>query len=129
MLFRGFLGLAAVIVNSPHAAADYTTTINAQSNQGTWDGWGTSLAWWAAKFGGRTDLADIFFTLKTQSFLGQTLPGLGFTIARYNPGACSWNSYNGASMAVSSKMISSRQIEGYWIDWGSEDPSSSSWNW
>lgn len=127
MHFHALLGFALVL--SPHVAADYTTTINAQSNRGTWDGWGTSLAWWAKKFGDREDLADIFFTLKTTSLIGLNLPGLGFNIARYNVGACSSNTYDSTSMVVSANIKSSRQVDGYWIDWASEDPTSSSWNW
>ncbi|KAK0721231.1 glycoside hydrolase superfamily [Apiosordaria backusii] len=110
--------------------ADLTTVIDATSNRGTWEGWGTSLAWWAAAFGQRDDLADIFFTLKTTSFQGQSLPGLGFTIARYNAGASSTNTINSSTrMVVSPKMIPSRQVEGFWLDWTSSDPSSPSWKW
>ncbi|OIW33091.1 endo-beta-1,6-galactanase [Coniochaeta ligniaria NRRL 30616] len=111
------------------AAADTTTTISPSTNWGTWDGWGTSLAWWAKEFGTRDDLADIFFSTKTTSFNGTSVPGLGLTVVRYNAGACSWNSINGESMVVSPKMIASRQVEGYWTDWNSSDPSSASWKW
>lgn len=123
------VGLAFTVANIPSANADVTTVIDAKSNRGTWEGWGTSLAWWAAAFGNRDDLADIFFTTKTVNFQGQSLPGLGLNIARYNAGACSWNSYNGSKMVVSPKMIPSRQVEGFWQDWASTDPSSSSWKW
>jgi galactan endo-1,6-beta-galactosidase len=111
------------------AAADTTTTISATTNWGTWDGFGTSLAWWARKFGSRDDLADVFFSTKTTTISGTAVPGLGFTVVRYNAGACSWNSINGESMVVSPKMIPSRQVEGYWTDWNSSDPSSASWQW
>lgn len=111
------------------ATADTTTTLNPSTNWGVWDGWGTSLAWWAKKFGSRDDLADIFFSTKTTSFGGISVPGLGLNIVRYNAGACSWNLVNGESMVVSPKMMASRQIEGFWTDWTSTDPSSSSWKW
>ncbi|KAK4159048.1 glycoside hydrolase family 30 protein [Cladorrhinum sp. PSN259] len=123
------VALALMAANFPVANADLTTVIDAKSNRGTWEGWGTSLAWWAAAFGNRDDLADIFFTTKTVNFQGQSLPGLGFNIARYNAGASSWNSYNGSKMVVSPKIIPSRQIEGFWQDWGNSNPSSSSWKW
>ncbi|KAK6820719.1 glycoside hydrolase family 30 protein [Apiospora arundinis] len=110
-------------------AADTTTTVNPSTNWGTWEGWGTSLAWWAAAFGDRDDLADLFFSTKSVNFGGKTVPGLGFNIARYNAGASSKNSVNGESMVVSPKMILSRQVEGFWTDWTSADPASSSWNW
>ncbi|KAJ2894483.1 hypothetical protein MKZ38_007504 [Zalerion maritima] len=135
MLTRARLlsALAAPLIlfptNTLLAAADYSTTISSSIDWGTWEGWGTSLAWWAAAFGDSDDLADIFFSLDTVSWGSQSLPGLGFNIGRYNAGACSWNSVDGESMAVSSNMIPSRQIEGYWLDWDSSDPSSSSWDW
>ncbi|EFQ35891.1 endo-beta-1,6-galactanase [Colletotrichum graminicola] len=119
------IGLASV---SP-AAADTTTTIDPTSYRGTWEGWGTSLAWWAARFGTRDDLADIFFTTNTTSFGGANLPGLGLNIVRHNAGASSWNSIGSLSMVVSPNMIPSRQIEGHWIDWNSADPTSASWRW
>lgn len=111
------------------AAADETWTINASSNWGTWEGWGVSLAWWAKAFGSRDDLADIFFTLDTTTFNSQSLPGLGFNIARYNAGACSNNTYGSDTMVESPDIGASRQIDGFWWDWGSSDPSSSSWHW
>ena len=122
------IALAALAI-CPPTTADTTTTINPSTNWGTWEGWGTSLAWWAKRFGNRDDLADIFFTLNTKSFGGQSMPGLGFNIVRHNAGACSWNSINGESMMVSANMMPSRQIEGHWIDYSSTDPSTSSWNW
>ncbi|TQN63928.1 Endo-beta-1,6-galactanase [Colletotrichum shisoi] len=119
------LGLASLSA----VAADTTTIIDAKSDHGTWEGWGTSLAWWARRFGTRDDLADVFFTTKTTSLGGASLPGLGFNIVRHNAGACSWNAVNGESMVVSPMMMLSRQIEGHWIDWNSTDPASSSWRW
>lgn len=111
------------------AAADETWTINASSNWGTWEGWGVSLAWWAKAFGTRTDLANIFFSTASTTFNSASLPGLGFNIARYNAGACSNNTYDGATMVESPDMIASRQMDGYWWDWASGDPTSSSWHW
>ncbi|MEI9959844.1 MAG: hypothetical protein WDM76_01555 [Limisphaerales bacterium] len=44
--------LAIVLLFSPVGArADYTTTINPQTTWGVWEGWGTSLCWWANVFG------------------------------------------------------------------------------
>lgn len=128
MRFQAAFELSVLLLGS-FTAADYTTTVDPQSNRGTWDGWGTSLAWWAAAFGDREDLADLFFTLDSQTFLGLNLPGLGLNIVRYNAGASSWNSYNDESMVESPNIIASRQIEGYWLDWASTDPASSSWDW
>jgi len=124
-----FIRAAVVLASSYSVDADVTTTIDSKSNWGTWEGWGTSLAWWAQQFGNRDDLADIFFTLKQTKFNGETLPGLGFNIVRYNAGACSWNTIDGEKMVVSPNVKRSRQMEGYWLDWKSSDPASSSWNW
>ncbi|RYC62423.1 Glucosylceramidase [Xylaria longipes] len=124
-----FFILTQAIFSFDTVFADITTTIKASSNYGTWDGWGTSLAWWAAAFGDRDDLADIVFSLGEVSFNGFTLPGLGMNIVRYNAGATSSNSINGESIVKSPKINLSRLIDGYWIDWQSTDQASSSWQW
>ncbi|MEU0074256.1 glycoside hydrolase [Streptomyces sp. NPDC006332] len=111
------------------AHADATIAVNPGTSYGTWEGWGTSLAWWANVFGARDDFADIFFTTKSVSYNGTTLPGLGLNIARYNLGACSWNSVSGTTMAVSPNIPAFKQIEGFWQDWNNEDPASSAWDW
>ena len=111
------------------AAADSTTTVNPTANYGTWEGWGTSLAWWANVFGNRDDFADLFFTTKSVTYNGTSLPGLGLNIARYNLGGCSANSYDGSSMVASPNIPAYKQIEGYWHDWASATPTSSSWDW
>lgn len=114
---------------SQRARADTTLSLDPSTTWGTWEGWGVSLAWWAKAFGNRDDLATVFFSLNSQTIDGQTLPGLGFNIARYNAGACSNNTYDGDSMVVSSNIKPSRQMDSFWLDWGSSDPTSSSWNW
>lgn len=129
MYLRAIFVFTLAIANYPFTKADVTTTIDPTSNWATWEGWGVSLAWWAKAFGDRDDLADIFFTLDATVFNGQTLPGLGLNIVRYNAGACSWNNISGAVMVVSPDMITSRQMDGYWLDWHSTDSSSASWSW
>ncbi|MEU5183794.1 glycoside hydrolase [Streptomyces longwoodensis] len=111
------------------AHADATVPVNPSVSYGNWEGWGTSLAWWANVFGARDDFADLFFTTGTVTYNGTSLPGLGLTIARYNLGACSWNSVGGTTMAVSPNIPAFKQIEGYWQDWNNEDPASPAWNW
>ncbi|MEU2337554.1 beta-1,6-galactanase [Streptomyces sp. NPDC013172] len=111
------------------ARADATITVSPSTSWGTWEGWGTSLAWWGNVFGTRDDFADIFFTTKSTSYNGTSLPGLGLNIARYNLGASSWNTVNGESMVASANIPAFKQIEGYWQDWNNEDPTSSAWNW
>lgn len=111
------------------ARADYTTSVTPATSWGTWEGWGTSLCWWGKAWGDRDDLADIMFTRNSVSYSGTSLPGLGLNIVRYNAGACSWNTIDGESMVVSENMMASRQMEGFWLDWDSSDPASSSWDW
>ncbi|MGW6734924.1 beta-1,6-galactanase [Streptomyces sp. NPDC055013] len=111
------------------AHADATIAVNPGTSYGTWEGWGTSLAWWANVFGNRNDFADLFFTTNSVTYNGTTLPGLGLNIARYNLGACSWNSVNGETMAESPNIPGFKQIEGFWQDWNNEDPTSSAWDW
>lgn len=118
------------LLSSP-ARADYTTVPNPATTWGTWEGWGASLCWWANVFGQRNDLADILFTLNS-TYLPEasaTLPGLGMNIARYNAGACSWNSIGGVTMVASPNIPAFRQMQGFWLDWNSSDPNSASWNW
>ncbi|NGO67193.1 glycoside hydrolase [Streptomyces boncukensis] len=103
--------------------------IDPAGSWGAWEGWGTSLAWWANVFGERDDLADVFFTRRTVDVGGAPLPGLGLNLARYNLGACSWNAVNGERMVESPNIPRFKQIEGYWKDWRDEDPSSAAWDW
>jgi hypothetical protein len=126
---RWVAAVALAVALSGPAWADYTTTVNPTTNWGTWEGWGCSLAWWANTFGNRDDLADIVFTTQSTALNGQTLPGLGMNIARYNVGASTWSSINGDSMVVSPNIPAYRQIQGFWLDWFSSDPSSASWSW
>ncbi|MCX2925283.1 glycoside hydrolase [Streptomyces sp. NEAU-W12] len=111
------------------AHADATIAVDPSAAFGTWEGWGTSLAWWANVFGGRDDFADLFFTTRSVPYGGRTLPGLGLNIARYNLGACGWNSVGGETMVQSPNIPGFKQIEGYWQDWNNEDPASSAWKW
>ncbi|MFI0780300.1 glycoside hydrolase [Streptomyces sp. NPDC021212] len=111
------------------AHADEAVSVDPGTDHGGWEGWGTSLAWWANLFGGRDDFADIFFTTRNTAYAGTTLPGLGLNIARYNLGGCAWTSVGGQSMAVSPNIPRFKQIEGYWHDWSSEDPASAAWRW
>ncbi|KAJ7176057.1 endo-beta-1,6-galactanase [Mycena crocata] len=128
--FRGLLTLAVALLATRPAVADTTTTINPSTNFGTWEGWGTSLAWWAKAFGTQTTLADIFFTRNTVSFNGRSYPGLGLNIVRYNAGASSFNKDpDGDTMVASPKIKASRQIDTFWPDWTSTSPNSTSWTW
>jgi galactan endo-1,6-beta-galactosidase len=95
-----------------------------------WEGWGTSLCWWAATpLGERDDVADLLFTTNPVSFEGRVIPGLGLNIVRYNAGACSTQAVDGVSMVVSPKIPPTRQIEGFWVDGRQTNTTSTAWNW
>jgi galactan endo-1,6-beta-galactosidase len=129
MVKPGFVIALVVALFPGPVRADYTTVINPQTTWGTWEGWGASLCWWANVFGTRNDLADIVFTTNYTSLNGQTLPGLGMNIARYNAGGCSSNSIGSDTMQSSANIPAFRQMAGYWLDWFSSDPASASWSW
>lgn len=125
-------------LQADHAAADYTVTVKGKDAPlAEWEGWGTSLCWWASVFGDRGDIADLLFTLNATVSLsngGVTgLPALGFNIARYNIGGTGNNviSENGSPVTIkaSSDMPAFKAIETFWLDWFNSDPASSSWNW
>jgi len=103
--------------------------IDPAAKQGTWDGWGASLCWWAAVFGDRTELADAMFTTKEVQVEGERLPGLGLNIVRYNAGACGWRKIGEREMQKSKIIHRYRQMEGFWLDGRSSDPTSDSWDW
>ncbi|MEU0925816.1 glycoside hydrolase [Streptomyces malaysiensis] len=111
------------------ARADEAIGVDPGTDHGVWEGWGTSLAWWANLFGRRDDFADLFFTTEAVGYGGRSLPGLGLNIARYNLGGCAWTSAGGESMVASPNIPRFKQIEGYWHDWSSEDPASPAWHW
>jgi O-glycosyl hydrolase len=77
------LGLASlgVAADAP-ARADYTATADPSVQYKTWQGWGTSLAWWAKVVGGfpepvRSEYMDRAF---------DPVKGLGLNVVRYNIG-------------------------------------------
>jgi galactan endo-1,6-beta-galactosidase len=111
-------------------ASMVTVKIDPNVSYGTWRGWGCSLAWWAQALGDREDLATAIFTRQTVTIAGTPVPGLNLNFARYNPGACSWNTLaDGRHMAVSPNIGRSRQMDSFWIDPASSDPTSAAWNW
>jgi galactan endo-1,6-beta-galactosidase len=123
------LALASAAEEPATEGVARTIVIDPAAEQGTWQGWGVSLAWWAAVFGDRDDLADALFTTRTVQVGPDPLPGLGLNIVRYNAGACSWNEIDGRKMAVSKIIHRYRQMEGFWLDGKNPDPGSSSWDW
>lgn len=126
--------LIALSLLAAGARADYTLTVNKNENRGTWEGWGCSLAWWGKGVGSssyQTTYADLIFTLNTVSFNGQNLPGLGLNIARYNIGGGGLSTDNIGGTVDNKPSIQPwyKDIDGYWKDWYSTSPTSSSWDW
>ncbi|KAL3673561.1 hypothetical protein V7S43_001266 [Phytophthora oleae] len=129
----------ALVLSLPSqvAAKDYTVKTDAATTiVETWEGWGTSLCWWANAFGDREDIADLLFTQKAAVTLkgkSSGLPALGFNIARYNVGGSSKNVIDDSgteiAMKQSEKMPAFKAIESFWLDWSSNDTTSKSWNW
>ena len=52
-----------------------------QTNGGRWEGWGTSLCWWANRIGYNETL-----TAKSAALFFDAQKGLGLNIMRYNVG-------------------------------------------
>ena len=127
------LFLLAFCVASDSAHAQYTLQVKPTEDRGTWQGWGSSLAWWANAVGGRNYeslYADLFYTRKNIDFLGKQLPGLGFNIARYNIGGGGHGVvYGDLKEQLSPDIPLYKDIEGYWLNPGSADPTSASWDW
>ncbi|EEY65831.1 uncharacterized protein PITG_03357 [Phytophthora infestans T30-4] len=136
----GAVALAYVFVLSlplQVTAKDYTVKADASTTLvDTWEGWGTSLCWWANAFGDREDIADLLFTQKdTVTLKGRSsgLPALGFNIARYNVGGSSRNVIDDGGTEIAMKnspnMPAFKFIESFWLDWSSNETSSKSWDW
>jgi len=107
------------------SASDYSIRLDPDNVLSTWDGFGTSLSWWANVFGDRADIADALFTLEDSVAINGSstpVPGLGFNVARYNLGASGDRSWGGNSMYRSSNMLPKKSIQAYWQDGASRDP-------
>jgi len=130
-----FFLLETVFTVAPSAgehssATSITATVDPTKTWNTWDGWGSSLAWWARAIGGTRNAdiyADLIYRTSDISVGEEKYPGLGFNIARYNVGG------GGIKQPLerkSPKMPWFRDIHGYWTnpdnpvtDYGSD------WNW
>lgn len=90
---------------------------------GNWDGWGSSLAWWARAIGGTSNAdyyADLIYTMKATN----GYPGLGLNIVRYNIGG---GGINQSKENKGPKLQWQMDIHGYWPNLNNPDPAS--WNW
>src|ERR1700739_1292789 len=82
--FLGGLGLQGG-ARSQNSAAMGLVMMDPTPDLGTWEGWGSSLAWWGRAVGGTANAdyyADLLYTTKSVD----GYPGLGLNIVRYNGG-------------------------------------------
>jgi len=115
-------------------SSSYTAKIGNEVIVPRWDGWGINLSWWAARKDSlplKEAFADLLFTNKPAVDFGavRNLPGLGLNIVRYELGGASERPANGHSMVKGPNYFHDRVLEGFWLDWNSRDPISSSWDW
>ena len=105
------------------ALAAETIRLDPTKNFGTWEGWGSSLAWWARAIGGTANAdyyADLIYTTKTTG----GYPGLGLNIVRYNLGG---GGIEQPQENKGPKLQWQMDIHGYWTDPNNTDPTS--WDW
>lgn len=129
------LALSFLGVNSLTARAQVTVKVNPGEIRSIYfDGFGCSLAWWANQFGNSATantMADLCFTSKTVPWQGDTLPGLGMRILRYNIGGGGGGATidGGTVENVSPNMPNFKNMLGFWRNWFHDDPASDSWDW
>jgi galactan endo-1,6-beta-galactosidase len=100
-----------------------TVKLDPTRTLGTWEGWGSSLAWWARAIGGTANAdyyADLIYTTKTTN----SYPGLGLNIVRYNVGG---GGIEQSQENKGPKLQWQMDIHGYWADPNSSDPTT--WKW
>lgn len=104
-------------------AAGQTIKVDGANNSGQWQGWGSSLAWWARAIGGTANAdyyADLIYTTKETD----GLPGLGLNIVRYNVGG---GGINKPQENKGPKLQWQMDIHGYWPDPNNNEPATWSW--
>ncbi|WP_018758984.1 RICIN domain-containing protein [Paenibacillus terrigena] len=74
--------LCAPFLQRTANASSYTAIVNPDKQYQTWEGWGTSLAWFANRIGGASDATRNWYADQ----LFDVNQGLGFNIVRYNIG-------------------------------------------
>ena len=98
-----------------------------------WQGWGCSICWWGKAWGNTSSaskMTRIVFSMNKTRWNNTELPGLGFTVARYNVGGSGGGAVYGALKEnISPNMIPATTIHTYWLHPGSTNPSSKDWNW
>lgn len=106
------------------APATITVKVDPTKNLGQWEGWGSSLAWWARAIGGAANAdyyADLIYTTKSTD----GYPGLGLNIVRYNVGG---GGINQPQENKGPKLQWQMDIHGYWPDPNNVDPKTWTWS-
>lgn len=104
-------------------ASPTTITVDPSRTIGAWEGWGSSLSWWARAIGGTANAdfyADLIYTKKRTG----SWPGLGLNIVRYNLGG---GGIHQRRENKGFKLQWQMDIHGYWSDPQDSDPAT--WNW
>jgi len=129
------LGILLGCITLP-AHADYTVRLDPHDRRGTWEGFGAGLSWWAHAVGGTPYQAmytNLFFGTAPVQVLGNTLPGLGLNLVRYNIGGGGLPTDNPSGFRDQRPPPDvqpwAKDIDGFWRDWYSTDPDSPSWDW
>jgi galactan endo-1,6-beta-galactosidase len=104
--------------SSRHVTFDLTQDL------GTWEGWGSSLAWWGRAVGG-TQNADYYADLIYSTKETDGLPGIGLNIVRYNVGG---GGINQPQENKGPKLQWQMDIPGYWTNPNTRDPQNWSWS-
>jgi len=129
---RFLLGLWLFSHAALYAQTD-SVSLDPKKIRNTWEGWGTSLAWWGVGAGGsayQDTLADAVFTLKTTQVMGADIKGLGLNIVRYNVGGGGQpGDIENLNERRPNELLWFKDVDGYWIDWNSKATDSPSWDW
>jgi galactan endo-1,6-beta-galactosidase len=107
----------------PDAHSSVSISVDRSHDFGTWEGWGSSLAWWGRAVGGTQNAdyyADLIYTTKETD----GLPGIGLNIVRYNVGG---GGINQPQENKGQKLQWQMDIHGYWTD--PEIRAPEKWNW
>lgn len=120
----------------PAAHATPIVTPDPSDRRGTWEGFGAGLSWWAHAVGGTPYQAmytNLFFGKEPVQIMGNTLPGLGLNLVRYNIGGGGLPTDNIGGFRDRRPPPDvqpwAKDIDGFWRDWFSTDPTSASWDW
>ncbi|HKU26036.1 MAG TPA: glycoside hydrolase, partial [Candidatus Sulfotelmatobacter sp.] len=119
------LGVSREQSSQPDSSQRTITGIDPSRHLGLWEGWGSSLAWWARAIGG-TGNAEYYADLIYSTNSDHGYPGLGLNIVRYNVGG---GGIDQRAENKGPKLQWQMNVHGYWTNPDSTDPNSTSWNW